>query len=535
MNLISEIKAGKHPFFSFKTEEHTPVLYGNDHYSAMHLYYKDILIASKEGYSTYYFPTLINNISYSLENVLDYYIYIDTVHKPFLKTKQPRKRWWDTLNKRMDTYSTKESLETCKRVALAYSHIEKLKVLNPMMAAKLLSVHVVEYSTKDIVYRYTRFPQEIRYIRLYKVDQDPIETYCYADALTQIGNYVTLKSDNLGTTVMQGENYPTPVIEKGVADGSIIHCTECSARHYLSSSHFHTEIFANDDGAEYQEGVFLCPVCAPEDPARAGESLLSSSTRATDFFKFKRSKDLRGKTKSKYMGVELEFEARGAPLNKGIKYTKKHTSTHAIIKRDGSLTNGLEICSAPADIDVHLEEFKPFFTHFKFSSLHASNNTGMHVHVGKGKPVFDVQGKKIGHDILNPLTLGKLTYFMSKESNKEFLINIAGRENAHYARLGTAESLSKYFTKGDSGKYHALNTSPSETIEFRIFATPERYTTFAKNMEFCDALTEYCRPGNSSFADMSHEKFTSYVKKNRGQYKHLTRFLAPELFNERKV
>lgn len=146
-------------------------------------------------------------------------------------------------------------------------------------------------------------------------------------------------------------------------------------------------------------------------------------TKAEDIFPFKDD----GEKNPVYMGIELEYEDC---LNQR-KAVVDALKDHVIIKADGSIRYGFEICTAPATIGVHKKAFQDFFGKAK---LAIKSNCGMHVHVDRRK--------------MGELQLGKLLSFMYKKDNESFITVIAGRNFAknYYCRAEVERGVTDNFS-----------------------------------------------------------------------------------------
>ena len=291
----------------------------------------------------------------------------------------------------------------------------------------------------------------------------------------------------------------------------------------------HGYIFLRDDECFIQGRVYKrdevtmceCPVCLNEVPDlsiidgacfKCNENLYkihSYSTKVPELLKFK-AKNVKPSTV--YLGIELEYESSDRDVSK-IKVGKA-LQGHAIMKADGSIKNGFEIVTCPATLDIHLEEFKKFYSSYGSLGLFPDKNTGMHVHVSR-KP-------------LNVFTIGKMTEFLNRMDNKAFIAHIAGRIDNQYARI-TGRSVTFPFINGQQGeRYNALNLSNRDTIEFRIFSTPKNWEEFSARLEFCQALTDYCQPAqvNMPLKQLTgHRSFMHWVLNNRKSYPELSNCL----------
>lgn len=248
-----------------------------------------------------------------------------------------------------------------------------------------------------------------------------------------------------------------------------------------------------------------------EEVARQAEeeratTLLSYGTRATEFFEFKKGTDAKYNT---FLGVELELENHSKREYASLNTIKDH----AIFKRDGSLDNGVEICTAPATLDVHKEAFAKFFTALEenTSDLEAKSSCGMHVHIDRSK--------------LTTLHVANLCLLLNKEENDVFIRAIAGRSANSYCKLVKQDYGT--FTSNERGdRYQRVNLTPAKTVELRMFASTTNYKDFCKRLEFTQAVVDYTRPGETNITckDIPKwENFKGYVMKHRNIYPTLVK------------
>jgi hypothetical protein len=238
----------------------------------------------------------------------------------------------------------------------------------------------------------------------------------------------------------------------------------------------------------------------------ASFKLHNYSTRVESLLKFKATKV---RPNTVYLGCELEYETNNrnrAQLNVG-----KLMHGHALMKSDGSIKNGFEIVTCPATLDIHLDIFKKFYDNMP-PDLKIEKNVGMHVHVSR-KP-------------LSQLTLGKMTEFLNRMDNKQFIAHIAGRIDNSYARMNDERTVTfpwKHRNGGD--RYNALNLNNSNTVEVRLFATPMNYKEFASRLQFVQALVDYCMPAqsNESLKKQTHyESFMHWLSSRRRMFPELS-------------
>ena len=228
------------------------------------------------------------------------------------------------------------------------------------------------------------------------------------------------------------------------------------------------------------------------------------TTRVPTLLKFKAKKVT---PSTIYLGCELEYET----TNRDAARVKvgRALRGHAIMKSDGSIRDGFEVVTCPATLDIHLDVFKKFFDN-RPVELKIASNVGMHVHVSR-KP-------------LSVLTVGKMTEFMNRSDNVKFITHIAGRAPNNYCRQEEHRSLSFPLVYKTGERYNTLNLNNADTIEFRIFSTPLTYEDFAHKVQFCQALTEYSKPGVLGVplkTQTSHAHFIKWALENHKAYPEL--------------
>ena len=254
-----------------------------------------------------------------------------------------------------------------------------------------------------------------------------------------------------------------------------------------------------------------CPVC------QQIYQVHSYSTRAEHTLPFKDE----GEHIPEYMGIELEYE--NCLTEKSAVYNA--LAGHVILKRDGSIHNGFEIVTAPATLASHKKAFSGFYSKVKLEAL---ANCGMHVHVDKRK--------------MGQMQLGKLLALVYKKENIPHLEKLAGRsfstnsyckaeqENTVTSGLLVRLRHSDRATRQSEGKYQAINTSPVDTIEFRIFAPPTDEKVLFARLELVQAMLDWTKPAVCSVKDaVSWEKFLEFV----GFYKKSYPNLVDTLFGKK--
>ena len=181
-----------------------------------------------------------------------------------------------------------------------------------------------------------------------------------------------------------------------------------------------------------------------------------------------------------------------------------------IIKRDGSLRCGFEICTRPASIKEHRAQWKRFFAASGQIPIQILDSCGLHVHVAR-------RG-------LSDLTVAKIVCFVNAYHNRRFIRCIAGRSENTFAQIKKKKMTNASVCSGD--RYEAVNICCSETIEFRLFKGTLQEAHFFKALEFCDAMRVFCSPGARSLREsMRRSEFTHFVKQNQKWWPHLSAFI----------
>ena len=230
--------------------------------------------------------------------------------------------------------------------------------------------------------------------------------------------------------------------------------------------------------------------------------------------------------------AEIEMDAAGCKkrelnrfdLARAVKTTVG--DDFVLIKEDGTLIengkyseggpySGFEIVSAPADLPTHRERWPLLESMAGLQCLRAweTDTCGFHVHVSRA--------------VLSPLQIGRMMVFCTCKKNQLFVKKIAGRDSKKY---------NKYINKGygdcehperDEDKYTAINLKHPNTVEFRIFRGTIRAQHIIRNIEFVDALCDFCYPASRSFHEIKdYNYFLRFVEQYRKLWPELYRILV---------
>lgn len=209
-----------------------------------------------------------------------------------------------------------------------------------------------------------------------------------------------------------------------------------------------------------------------------------------------------------YLGAELEFSIPGSKQQEVLDFI--HKQRYAQCKSDASISNGFEIVTKPCSIFTHRKNLTELFT--KYSNVLDPHRTcGLHVHVSR---------------VFNNGEIGKVTHFLNREANRDFVVGIARRDNNQYAKYSDKAVSNAIVREGRFGskgvatkmmsgdRRTALNIK-EHTLEFRIFAASNDLNTVMASIQFCEALFMYAHEVKSlSLAEWSNVKnFVDYLKR----------------------
>ena len=218
-----------------------------------------------------------------------------------------------------------------------------------------------------------------------------------------------------------------------------------------------------------------------------------------------------------FFGFELEVENKSQLMSNND--AARLTLPWVYCKHDGSIENGFEVVSQPATfhwLRSKASEIAAMLEQLRRQGFRSFNTTtcGLHVHVSK-----DAVGNATLYKVL------KLFY-----ENPEFILFVSQRKAnsfKQWSKLTDGGSLTiKAKTKEYSTtRYSAINLSPRDTVEFRIFRGTLNPFGFWKNIEFVHAAIEYAK--QESMKQVSEVRFRRFVA-NHQMYLRLAEFLRYE-------
>jgi len=198
-----------------------------------------------------------------------------------------------------------------------------------------------------------------------------------------------------------------------------------------------------------------------------------------------------------FYGIELEIDKGGENSENAqlfLDYMNKAVE-HMYIKRDGSISDGMEWVFHPMTLEYALNSvaFSELFE--KAVSLHyrshQTQTCGLHIHVNRsafGKTYEEQED-----------VIARIVFFVENHWNE--LLKFSRRSeyaiNRWASRYGISENTQETYQKAKSkhlGRYTAVNieTYDYKTIEFRLFRGTLRYKTFIATLQLVDEICHTC-------------------------------------------
>jgi hypothetical protein len=192
---------------------------------------------------------------------------------------------------------------------------------------------------------------------------------------------------------------------------------------------------------------------------------------------------------------------------------------------DGRMYAGFEIVSAPADMEAHRTRIAklPETAGYKMLRAFDTETCGFHVHVSRAS--------------LTSLQIGRMLYAINHKNWARFVHKVACRGSARFCayydkKLTDALHPERVISKEEEGSYNksrrvALNIANKDTVEFRIFKGTVNPRHIMRNIEFCDAICDFCLPCERSLKDLAdYREFIKFVDQNRKKWPMLAEWFA---------
>ena len=191
-------------------------------------------------------------------------------------------------------------------------------------------------------------------------------------------------------------------------------------------------------------------------------------------------------TNEPHFGIELEVDNGDSP-NDLATALRDILTNHAYFMHDGSLDNGVEIITQPHTLDefykLPWDKVLDTCKDRNFRS-HDAKTCGLHMHVSRS--LFKDQASIYRiiyfyeHYIDDILKMSRRTH-----GQMEQWANTYNWGNKTFAELLSESNILQDYNYGDhSDRYHAVNLTNSNTIEFRLMRGTLNYKTFMATIDF---------------------------------------------------
>lgn len=207
---------------------------------------------------------------------------------------------------------------------------------------------------------------------------------------------------------------------------------------------------------------------------------------------------------NRLMGIELEVEAGGnrpddiaARIHDIV--NDGQYGHRVFFERDGSLTNGFEIITQPMGLPTIRETFD-FLKHPQNTAglrSHRTTTCGLHVHVSRAG--------------LTNITIGRAVTFVNDPRNDAFITAIARRYNTGFCKIVEKDPKTAHLP---ADRYEAINLTPRNTIEFRLFRGSLKFEAVIAAAEFAHALLAFCARPETTSIEMNPRTFLLWCAAN---------------------
>jgi len=193
------------------------------------------------------------------------------------------------------------------------------------------------------------------------------------------------------------------------------------------------------------------------------------------------------KATSETYGIETELEVRGdwsrLDVVNEIRSLMNKEIDRVMCVRDGSLCQetGFEMVSTNATFDYHKNHFwDDFYNSNLVEKLRGYKGRATAIHIHFTRRAFSEH------------QLRHLNAFYHNPNNKDFLVDVAGRESEDYARF--IDTIDYENEIEDTGyKYRAINFNNYKTVEVRIFKSNIKKISFFRNLELVYSVNQFIK------------------------------------------
>lgn len=294
--------------------------------------------------------------------------------------------------------------------------------------------------------------------------------------------------------------------EYAYRDYNITVCDVCYENSYTTC--IECDSIVHIDDAHFENGDSYCPDCIPEE-----ERVIYDWDEGPPLV-FHRFHD----QSRVFYGVELEVERCDSPVDRyDMAETIYEMASQLYCKRDGSLDDGIEIVSHPADYDFHMQKLPWRDVLNRLASegyrSHDAGTCGLHVHVSRAAFGKDVEEQEEN--------IYRLLYLIEKFWPQWLRLS---RRTESQMRQWASRYLSDNETPDrvpksvllnrakNLGKYHAINLQKRHTIEFRLFRGTLNVNTFYATLQLVNYIVNLVTDPTADLERLSWEEVADELR-----------------------
>lgn len=310
--------------------------------------------------------------------------------------------------------------------------------------------------------------------KFYRNDMYWIEGYdyyvcddCYRDCYSECANCGEIVRDNDMYDSADGS------ICEYCADYNYTFCDECGERVHNDCIHY-------DD----EDDRYYCDECYENREEKAIHSYHHSHGNELIFF------GGNDNGKELFLGVELEVDD-GSDREDTAREMKNAMPTDFItMENDGSLDDGFENITQPATLDYHLSirnNYEKMFQIAKENGFRSHNTSTCGYHIHFNRSFFEDKEDEC---------IAKLLYLVEKFWDE--LVKFSRRNYDNLNRWAkkydkTPDEVVDDMKSHNLDRYHAINLTNRETIEFRMFRGTLKSETFFATLQLVDTIVRYVK------------------------------------------
>lgn len=309
---------------------------------------------------------------------------------------------------------------------------------------------------------------------------------CYSDNYFECANCGSLEYNRNSYSSVDGD------ICEYCADYNYSTCDDCGARVHNDYIHY-----------DEDDDCYYCDECCEERPEKVIHSYHHSHDNRLIFF------GGNDNGKELFLGVELEIDDGddGDDREDTAREMKNAMPTNFItMENDGSLDCGFENITQPATLEYHTSirtYYEDMFAIAKDNGFrsHNTNTCGYHIHFNRS--FFEDK-----HDE----NVAKLLYLVEKFWDE--LVKFSRRNYDNLDRWAkkydkTPDEVVEDMKCRNLDRYHAINLTNRNTIEFRMFRGTLKSETFFATLQLVDTVVRYVKDHTNS--DIQNLQFTDLL------------------------